>query len=73
MAYTAAALSYLMQNAPKPIVLTGSQKPMSAPVTKTRKKNLLDSLRFAVQNDVRRLCRIRRLKRSWAPGAKSAH
>ena len=51
MAYTAAALSYLVQNAPKPIVLTGSQKPMSAPVTDA-KKNLLDSLRFAVQNDV---------------------
>lgn len=51
MSYTAAALSYLVQNAPKPIVLTGSQKPMSAPVTDA-KKNLLDSLRFAVQNDV---------------------
>ena len=46
MAYTAAALSYLVQNAPKPIVLTGSQKPMSAPVTDA-KKNLLDSLRAA--------------------------
>ena len=28
MAYTAAALSYLIQNSGKPIVLTGSQKPM---------------------------------------------
>ena len=27
MAYTAAALSYLIQNSPKPIVLTGAQKP----------------------------------------------
>ena len=27
MAYTAAALSYLVQQGPKPIVLTGSQKP----------------------------------------------
>ena len=26
MAYTAAALSYLVQNSPKPVVLTGSQK-----------------------------------------------
>lgn len=28
MAYTAAALSYLIQDSRKPIVLTGSQKPM---------------------------------------------
>ena len=27
LAYTAAALSYLIQNSPKPIVLTGAQKP----------------------------------------------
>ena len=29
LAYTAAALSYLIQDSPKPIVLTGSQKPVS--------------------------------------------
>ena len=29
MSYTAAALSYLIQDSPKPIVLTGSQKPSS--------------------------------------------
>ena len=28
MPYTAAALSYLIQNSPKPIVLTGAQKPV---------------------------------------------
>ncbi|WP_303437331.1 asparaginase domain-containing protein, partial [uncultured Oscillibacter sp.] len=28
MAYTAAALSYLIQGSPKPIVLTGAQKPI---------------------------------------------
>ena len=28
MAYTAAALSYLIQNSPKPISLTGAQKPI---------------------------------------------
>ena len=67
MAYTAAALSYLVQNAPKPIVLTGSQKPMSAPVTDA-KKNLLDSLRFAVQNDVHGVYVVFDGKQSWAPG-----
>lgn len=46
MAYTAAALSYLIQNPRKPIVLTGSQKPISDDITDAR-KNLSDSLRFA--------------------------
>lgn len=46
MAYTAAALSYLIQNSPKPIVITGSQKPIDLEITDA-KSNLLDSLRFA--------------------------
>lgn len=46
MAFTAAALSYLVQNSKKPIVVTGSQKPIDLPVTDAR-TNLLDSLRFA--------------------------
>ncbi|MCM1190795.1 MAG: asparaginase [Butyrivibrio sp.] len=46
MAFTAAALSYLVQNSPKPVVITGSQKPINLPVTDAR-TNLLDSLRFA--------------------------
>ncbi len=46
MAFTAAALSYLVQDSPKPIVVTGSQKPINLPVTDAR-TNLLDSLRFA--------------------------
>lgn len=46
MAYTAAALSYLIQNNRKPIVITGSQKPIDLDITDAR-SNLLDSLRFA--------------------------
>lgn len=46
MAFTAAALSYLVQDSCKPIVITGSQKPIDLPVTDAR-TNLLDSLRFA--------------------------
>jgi len=46
MAYTAAAMSYLIQNPGKPIILTGSQKPLLDPITDA-KKNLADSLRFA--------------------------
>ncbi len=48
MAYTASALSYLIQNPDKPIVLTGSQKPIGYPVTDAV-KNLTDSFVLACQ------------------------
>ena len=50
LAYTAAALSYLIQNTTKPIVLTGAQKPISNDSTDA-KTNLLDALRFACSGD----------------------
>ena len=46
MAYTAAALSYLIQNNLKPVVITGAQKPIDLEITDAR-LNLQDSLRFA--------------------------
>ena len=46
MAYTAAALSYLIQDSPKPIVLTGAQKPIVSENTDS-KQNLEDSFRVA--------------------------
>ena len=46
MAYTSAALSYLIQHSKKPIVITGAQKPLDLDVTDAR-TNLLASLRFA--------------------------
>ena len=46
MSYTAAALSYLIQDSPKPIVLTGSQKPIDLEITDAR-TNLSDSLLYA--------------------------
>ena len=46
MAYTTAALSYLIQNSPKPIVVTGAQKPIDMEITDA-KTNLADSLLFA--------------------------
>lgn len=49
MAYTAAALSYLIQDSPKPIVLTGSQQPMASPFTDA-KLNLYQSLLFAADD-----------------------
>lgn len=48
MAYTAAALSYLIQNVDKPIVITGSQKPINSDITDA-KRNLNDSIRFACE------------------------
>lgn len=49
MAYTAAALSYLVQYSPKPIVLTGAQKPMVFENTDS-KTNLADAFRVAASN-----------------------
>lgn len=46
MAYTAAALSYLVQNAKKPIVLTGSQKSVYNRDTDAR-RNLIDAFCYA--------------------------
>ncbi len=43
MSYTAAALSYLIQNSRKPIILTGAQKPISFEITDA-KRNLRDSV-----------------------------
>lgn len=42
LAYTAAALSYLIQNSRKPIVITGAQKPIGFDTTDS-KQNLTDS------------------------------
>ena len=49
MAYTAAALSYLIQNTPKPIVITGSQKPMGNPYTDA-KLNVYQSILYALDD-----------------------
>ncbi len=49
MAYTAAALSYLIQGSPKPIVLTGAQKPIGFETTDS-KDNLTDAFRCAASD-----------------------
>ena len=46
MAYTAAALSYLVQHSPKPIALTGAQKPIGFETTDS-KQNLRDAFTVA--------------------------
>ena len=47
MAYTASALSYLLQNIAKPVVLTGSQKPITQEITDA-KRNIRDSITTAM-------------------------
>ena len=49
MAYTAAALSYLIQNSGKPIVFTGAQKSLLSEITDAR-KNLRDSILCALDD-----------------------
>ncbi|KAA6454933.1 type I asparaginase [Bacillus atrophaeus] len=48
MAYTSAALSYMLQHATKPIVITGSQIPITFKKTDA-KKNITDAIRFACE------------------------
>ena len=48
MAYTAAALSYLIQGSPKPIILTGAQQPIGFESTDS-KINLTDAFTCAAQ------------------------
>ena len=48
LAYTAAALSYMIQDSPKPIILTGAQKPISFDSTDS-KMNLMDAFLCATE------------------------
>lgn len=49
LAYTSAALSYMLQGLQKPVVITGSQVPISFKQTDA-KKNLRDAVRFACED-----------------------
>lgn len=55
MAYTSSALSYLIQNSAKPIIVTGAQKPIDMEITDA-KTNLMDSLRFASSPGAHGVC-----------------
>lgn len=55
MAYTAAALSYLIQGSPKPIILTGAQKPIGFDSTDS-KVNLTDSFVCACAEGIHGVC-----------------
>jgi len=51
MAYTASALSFLLENLGKPVVLTGSQLPIGLPRTDAR-ENLITALEIASMKDM---------------------
>ncbi|SFG68441.1 asparaginase [Oribacterium sp. WCC10] len=55
LAYTAAALSYMIQDSEKPIVITGSQKPINREITDA-KTNLLDSFIYAADEESQNVC-----------------
>ena len=55
MAYTAAALSYLIQRSPKPIILTGAQKPIGFDTTDSR-QNLRDAFACACDGGIHGVC-----------------
>ena len=57
MAYTAAALSYMIQDSPKPIVITGAQKPINVDNTDAR-VNLLDSIIYAADEASQNVCLV---------------
>ena len=50
MAYTAAALSYMIQDSVKPVVITGAQKSIDLEITDA-KTNLVDSFLYAADEE----------------------
>ncbi len=48
MAYTATALSFMLENLPKPVILTGSQRPLAEIRTDAR-MNLVNAVEFATR------------------------
>ncbi len=55
MAYTASALSFMLEGLDKPVILTGSQIPLSQ-LRSDGRDNLIDSLLIAAEGRVREVC-----------------
>lgn len=49
MVYTASALSFMLQNLPKPVILTGSQRPLTE-IRTDAKNNIINAVDFATCN-----------------------
>lgn len=54
MSYTASALSFMLNNLPKPVILTGSQRPLSA-IRTDAKSNLINAIELAT-HDIPEVC-----------------
>ena len=54
MSYTASALSYMLTNLPKPVILTGSQRPLAA-IRTDAKNNLINAIELATY-DIPEVC-----------------
>ncbi len=54
MSYTASALSYMLTNLPKPVILTGSQRPLAA-IRTDAKNNLINAIELAT-HDIPEVC-----------------
>lgn len=55
MAYTASALSFMLQNLPKPVIITGSQIPLCE-IRSDAKDNLITSMMIAVSEKIFEVC-----------------
>lgn len=55
MAFTASALSFMLKNVPKPIVLTGSQRPLKD-LRSDAPRNLTNAVEIATQGKVSEVC-----------------
>jgi len=55
MAFTASALSFMLENTPKPVILTGSQRPITDPRSDAP-RNLLNAVELAVEGRINEVC-----------------
>ncbi len=55
MSFTAAALSFMLQNVPKPVILTGAQRPLEDPKSDAP-RNLLYAVEIAAEAVVKEVC-----------------
>ncbi len=55
MAYTGSALSFMLGNLAKPVILTGAQTPLSATINDAR-ENIINSIFLAASPDINEVC-----------------
>lgn len=55
MSYTASALSFILKNLNKPVILTGAQTPLSEKINDAR-ENIINSIYLAAYQEIREVC-----------------